>query len=93
VLDGTVPVADVQVVRMNGGAGDDTLRLDETSGPMPRGELDGGPGRDTLIFNGSDRHASGPFETEEVNFDSDGSRTTITRLVTRQLPFPARQMY
>jgi Ca2+-binding RTX toxin-like protein len=91
VMGGTVPVADVQVVRMNGGAGDDTLKLDETSGPMPRGELDGGPGRDTLIFNGSDRHASDPFETEEVNFDSDGSHTTITRFVTRQLPRPSEE--
>ena len=28
VLGGTVPVTSVQVVRMNGGAGDDTLNLD-----------------------------------------------------------------
>jgi Ca2+-binding RTX toxin-like protein len=91
VLGGTVPVADVQVVRINGGAGDDTLKFDETSGPMPRGELDGGPGHDTLIFNGSDRHASDPFETEEVNFDSNGSQTTIHRFVTRQLPVPSEQ--
>jgi Ca2+-binding RTX toxin-like protein len=141
----TVPVTNVQVVRMNGGAGDDTLRFDETNGAMPPGEFDGGEGNDklvggsnvdtliggngidrmiggrgddtvslgdgsdqftwnpgdgndhvdgnagtdTLIFNGSNRHASDPFETEEVNFDSDGSRTTITRHVTRQLPLPS----
>ena len=91
VLGGTVPVADVQVVRMNGGAGDDTLNLDETSGPMPRGELDGGPGHDTLIFNGSDRHVSDPIETEQDEFDSDGSRTTITHSVTRQLPLPSEE--
>jgi Ca2+-binding RTX toxin-like protein len=145
VLGGTVPVTSVQVVRMNGGAGDDTLKLDETNGPMPRGILDGGPGNntliggsqadtliggngidraiggpgddtvslgggsdqftwnpgdgsdhvdggagtDTLIFNGSDRTPSGRFETESLRFDSDGSRTTITRHVTRQLPLPS----
>jgi Ca2+-binding RTX toxin-like protein len=147
VLDGTVPVASVQVVHMDGGAGDDNLRFDETNGAMPPGNFDGGEGRDalvggsqidtlgggggngidraiggpgddtvslgdgsdqftwnpgdgndhvdgnagtdTLIFNGSDRHPSDPFETEEVNFDSDGSPTTITRNVTRQLSLPS----
>src|SRR5450755_2922996 len=49
VLGGTVPVVNVHVVRMNGGAGDDILKLDETNGPMPRGEFDGGEGNDTLI--------------------------------------------
>jgi Ca2+-binding RTX toxin-like protein len=142
VLGGTVPVANVQVVRMNGGAGDDTLKLDETNGPMPAGELDGGPGNntliggsqadtltggngidraiggpgddtvslgdgsdqftwnpgdgndhvdgnagtDTLIFNGSDHHPSGRFETESLSFDSDGTRTTITWQRNRQSP-------
>jgi Ca2+-binding RTX toxin-like protein len=65
VLGGTVPVTSVQVVRMNGGAGDDTLKLDETNAPMPGGELDGGPGNNTLIggsqadtfIGGRDGHA------------------------------------
>ena len=147
VLGGTVPVASVQVVRMNGGAGDDTLKLDETNGPLPGGILDGGPGNDTLIggskadtliggpdngidraiggpgddtvslgggsdqftwnpgdgsdhvdggagtdtliFNGSDRSPSGPFETEGLEFDSDGTRTTIVRQLFRQAPLPS----
>ena len=142
VLGGTVPVTSVQVVRMNGGAGDDTLKLDETNGPMPAGQLDGGPGNntliggsqadtltggngidraiggpgddtvslgdgsdqftwnpgdgndhvdggagtDTLIFNGSDHHPSDRFETESLDFDSDGTRSTITWERGRQSP-------
>src|SRR3954470_8231231 len=50
----TVPVNSVQLVRMNGGAGDDTLKLDETNGTMPPGELDGGAGRDNLIGGSAD---------------------------------------
>jgi Ca2+-binding RTX toxin-like protein len=144
VLGGTVPVTSVQVVSINGGAGDDTLKLDETNGQMPAGILDGGPGNntliggskadtliggsgidraiggpgddtvslgggsdqftwnpgdgsdhvdggagtDTLIFNGSDRTPSGPFETEALSFDSDGTRTTIARQLERQAPLP-----
>lgn len=147
VLGGTVPVASVQVVSINGGAGDDILKLDETNGAMPPGKLDGGPGNDTLIggskadtliggpgtgidraiggpgddtvslgdgsdqftwnpgdgsdhvdggaggdtliFNGSDRSPSGPFETEGLEFDSDGTRTTIVRQLFRQVPLPS----
>ena len=163
VLGGTATTANVLDIVMDGGAGNDTLRLDETNGAMPRIEfhggdgndqlfggskadsLLGGPGADTLvgnggddnlvgdagndraiggpgndtvnlgadsdqftwnpgdgndhvdgdtgtdalIFNGSDRAASDPFETESLSFASDGSRTTIKRGVTRQLPLPS----
>jgi Ca2+-binding RTX toxin-like protein len=163
VLAGTVTRANVQRVHMDGGAGNDTLRLDETNGAMPPGDflggdgndtlgggssadtLDGGPGvdtfvgnggddhilggpgndkaiggpgndtvslgtdadrftwnpgdgddhvdgdagTDTLTFNGSDRAPSGPFETEGLSFDSDGTRTTIRRALTRQFPLPS----
>jgi Ca2+-binding RTX toxin-like protein len=150
VLGRTVPVADVQLVRMDGGAGDDILSFDETNGAMPPGNFDGGEGRDflvggsqddtliggggtgidraiggpgddtvtlgdgpdqftwnpgdgndtvdanagtdTLIFNGSDRNPSDggqDFETENLSFHSDGSRTTIRRDLTRQSPLPS----
>ena len=46
VLGGTVPVTSVQVVRIDAGAGDDTLRFDESHGAMPPGEFVGGEGRD-----------------------------------------------
>ncbi len=146
----TVPVADVQRVRMDGGDGDDTLSVDETNDLMPPGAFDGGEGRDklvggsnddtliggggigidraiggpgddtvtlgdgsdqftwnprdgndtadadagkdTLIFNGSDRDPSDGgqgFETEDLIFGSDGSRTTIDRFLTRQSPLPS----
>jgi Ca2+-binding RTX toxin-like protein len=142
VLGGTVTRADVQVMHMDGGAGSDTLKLDETNGVMPPGQFVGGEGRDnlvggsqsdsliggngidrmtggpgddtvslgadsdqftsnpgdgndhidgdagtdTLIFNGSDRAASDPFESESLQFNSDGSRTTIRRLRARDVP-------
>jgi Ca2+-binding RTX toxin-like protein len=163
VLGGTATTANVSDIVMDGGAGNDTLRLDETNGAMPRikflgGEgndqlfggsgadsllggpgadtlvgnggddnlvgdagndkviggpgddtvslgddsdqftwnpgdgndhVDGNAGTDTLIFNGSDRAASDPFETEDLSFASDGSRTMIKRSVTRQLPLPS----
>jgi Ca2+-binding RTX toxin-like protein len=145
VLGGTATTTNVRRVHLDGGAGNDTLRYDETNGPMPPGDflggdgndtliggsgddhllggpgndkavggrgsdtvslgagadqftwnpgdgddhVDGDTGTDTLIFNGSGRAPSDPFETESVSFDSDGSRTTIRRALTRQLPLPS----
>ncbi|MEU5879156.1 hypothetical protein [Spirillospora sp. NPDC047279] len=40
--------ANVQRVHIDGGDGGDTLRLDETGGPMPPGEFIGGEGDDAL---------------------------------------------
>jgi hypothetical protein len=51
--------------------------------------MNGGAGTDMLIFNGSDRTPSGPFETERLDFDSDGTRTTIVRQLGRQAPLPS----
>jgi len=147
VLGGAATVNNVQVVRMDGAGGNDTLRFDESNGAMPTGKLiggdgrdklvggsqadslsgdggidriDGGPGddsvsmgddsdeftwnpgdgndrvdgdagKDTLLFNGSDRTQSdgARFETENLVFNSDGSRTTIRRNLDRQVPLPS----
>ena len=52
VLGGTATTANVLDIVMDGGAGNDTLRLDETNGAMPRIEFHGGDGNDQL-FGGS----------------------------------------
>lgn len=41
-------VANVDLVQVHGGAGDDTISLDETNGPLPRAELFGDAGNDRL---------------------------------------------
>ena len=82
VRGATVPVADVQLVRMDGGAGDDNLRFDESHGAMPPGDFAGGPGRDNLVGgskidtltggNGIDRSTGGPGDdTVSLGDDSD----------------------
>jgi Ca2+-binding RTX toxin-like protein len=48
VLGGAVAVADVNLIVMDGGAGDDTLRLDERNGILPAAHLIGGLGNDQL---------------------------------------------
>jgi Ca2+-binding RTX toxin-like protein len=56
-----ISVVDVELVQLDGGAGDDILRLDQTNGPMPSGEFFGGEGNDILDGgNGDDRLAGGP---------------------------------
>jgi Ca2+-binding RTX toxin-like protein len=52
VLGGTATTANVSDIVMDGGAGNDTLRLDEAGGAMPRIEFHGGDGNDQL-FGGS----------------------------------------
>lgn len=47
-LGGTATVTSVLDVVMLGGGGNDTLRIDESAGPMPRIEFLGGEGNDTL---------------------------------------------
>jgi Ca2+-binding RTX toxin-like protein len=82
VRGATVPVADVQLVRMDGGAGDDNLRFDESHGAMPPGDFAGGPGRNNLVGgsnidtltggNGIDRSTGGPGDdTVSLGDDSD----------------------
>lgn len=82
VRGATVAVADVQLVRMDGGAGDDNLRFDESHGAMPPGDFAGGPGRNNLVGgsnidtltggNGIDRSTGGPGDdTVSLGDDSD----------------------
>ncbi|HZC69345.1 MAG TPA: calcium-binding protein [Jatrophihabitans sp.] len=49
----TATVANVDLVRVFGGAGDDAIALDEANGPLPRAELFGGIGTDRLTGSSS----------------------------------------
>jgi Ca2+-binding RTX toxin-like protein len=49
VLGGAATVTNVEVVRMDGAGGNDTLRFDESNGAMPTGKFIGGEGRDKLV--------------------------------------------
>ena len=48
VLGGTPTVANTDLIQLFGQAGDDTITVDETNGPMPAAQLFGGDGNDTL---------------------------------------------
>ncbi|MFB4299990.1 calcium-binding protein [Actinomadura sp. NTSP31] len=61
VLGGAPTTGNVQRVRVDGGDGNDTLRIDETNGPMPQGEFLGGDGNDALTGgSGADTLTGGP---------------------------------
>ncbi|WP_328614054.1 hypothetical protein OHS18_38255 [Amycolatopsis sp. NBC_00355] len=61
VLGGTATTATVSLIHMDGGAGDDTLKFDETNGVMPQGEFVGGDGRDKITGgSGADTIVGGP---------------------------------
>jgi Ca2+-binding RTX toxin-like protein len=60
-VGGTATTATVSDIVMDGGAGNDTLRLDETNGPMPRIKFLGGEGNDQLFGgSGADNLLGGP---------------------------------
>jgi Ca2+-binding RTX toxin-like protein len=56
---GPATVADVDLLRVLGGAGDDSISLDETNGPLPRALLAGGTGNDRITGGAEDDHLSG----------------------------------
>ena len=52
-------VANTDVIRVNGGDGNDVIRLDETNGPLPAAQLFGGDGNDTLTGGSANDQLSG----------------------------------
>jgi Ca2+-binding RTX toxin-like protein len=54
VLDGQATVDNVDIIGMDGGAGNDTLRIDESNGTMPPAKLVGGVGNDQLTGGSGD---------------------------------------
>lgn len=61
VLGGTVPVRNVSVIKIAGGAGNNVMKFDESGGiTLPRGEFVGGAGRDTMTGgSGADSFVGG----------------------------------
>src|SRR5262249_44354885 len=49
IRGGPATVANTTLILFNGSAGNDTLSLDETNGPLPLARLDGGLGNDVLV--------------------------------------------
>src|SRR5262249_22538914 len=49
IQGGPATVANTSLILLNGGAGNDSLSLDETNGAMPLAKLDGGAGNDVLV--------------------------------------------
>lgn len=52
-------VANTDLIRINGGDGDDVVTLDETNGPLPAAQLNGGDGNDTLTGGSGADEVSG----------------------------------
>src|SRR5215213_1160138 len=53
VLGGQATVDNVDIIGMDGGAGNDTLRIDESNGAMPPAKMVGGLGNDELAGGSS----------------------------------------
>jgi Ca2+-binding RTX toxin-like protein len=86
VLGGTATTANVSLIHMDGGAGDDNLKFDETNGVMPKGEFIGGDGRDKITGgSGADTIAGGPGNdrvvggpgNDTVNMGADSDEFTL----------------
>jgi Ca2+-binding RTX toxin-like protein len=85
ILGGSVAVADVSLIVMDGGAGDDTLRLDERSGALPPAHLVGDAGNDQLgggsgndeLFGGDGADSLDGSRGDDVLFGGAGNDKAI----------------
>jgi Ca2+-binding RTX toxin-like protein len=82
---GTATVANTSLIQVFGGAGNDTISLDETNGALPSAQLFGGDGNDTLIGgSGNDQLFGGAGNDtligkggNDLLFGGDGNDTLI----------------
>lgn len=58
-IDGDPTVANTDLIRVNGGDGNDVITLDEANGPLPAALLFGGDGNDTLTGGSGNDELSG----------------------------------
>ena len=60
VLGGTPTVANTSLIQVFGQGGNDTITLNEANGALPRANLFGGAGNDTITGGSGERHAVRP---------------------------------
>src|SRR5882762_799172 len=86
VLDGTATTANVSLIHLDGGSGDDTLKFDETNGIMPKGDfvggegsdkITGGSGADNIVGGGGIDRAIGGPGVDTVNLGADSDEFTL----------------
>lgn len=74
ILGGQATVDNVAVIGMDGGEGNDTLRIDETNGPMPPAKLVGGVGNDKLTGGSADDIIDGADGADSIDGGAGGDR-------------------
>jgi Ca2+-binding RTX toxin-like protein len=70
----TATVTNTDLVRVNGGDGNDVIALDETNGTLPAAELFGGDGNDTLTGGSGNDRLSGQDDNDTL-FGGAGNDT------------------
>jgi len=73
-VEGSPTVADTDLIRVNGGDGNDVITLDEANGVLPAAELNGGDGNDTLTGGSGDDVISGQSGNDSL-FGAAGADT------------------
>ena len=71
---GTPTVANTSLISISGGAANDTISLNEVNGALPKANLFGGAGNDTLSGNAGRDHLYG-HDGDDVLFGGDGIDT------------------
>jgi Ca2+-binding RTX toxin-like protein len=83
-------VLNTRSIRMFGLSGDDTIRLDETDGPLPASQMIGGSGQDALHRQGATTSsAAGPARTPRAAADDELIVNALggnDRVVARSVP-------
>lgn len=73
---GAATVTNTNLIRVNGGDGNDVITLDETNGPLPAAQLNGGGGNDTLTGGGGNDQLSGQDGNDTLLGGGGGDRLT-----------------
>jgi RTX calcium-binding nonapeptide repeat (4 copies) len=77
-IKGTTPTTtNTSEIEAQGSAGDDTITIDETNGPMPSATLSGGAGDDTLTGGSADDHLSGGAGFDTFVWNPGGGNDVI----------------
>lgn len=74
VLNGQATVGNVDIIGMDGGEGNDTLRIDETNGSMPAAKLVGGIGNDRITGGSGDDIIDGGEGADSIDGGAGADR-------------------